>query len=189
MSPARLLFRDSMLFLVFKIFLFFFVVGIGVFAYWTKALGGIFVAIAVLLAITIWRYLSLRKIEFKNAVLNPGVVIARKPPTVLILANIACGGQKAAKEPIWAVEAVECRSLEPLPAEIGTRIPCVTAFLGSGFSGSWERMVSTPLTSGTGSRKLLEEALLRLSSENEWRILNDAVERKKVPMIGKTLRI
>jgi hypothetical protein len=70
MSPGRLLFRDSMLFLVFKIFLFFFVVGIGVFAYWTKVPGGIFVAIAALLAISIWRYLSLRKIEFKNAVLN-----------------------------------------------------------------------------------------------------------------------
>jgi hypothetical protein len=48
---------------------------------------------------------------------------------------------------------------------------------------------SSPLTSGTGSRKLLDEALARLNDEDEWRILNDAVEKKKVPTIGKTLHI
>ncbi len=116
MSAVRLLLRDSTLFFVFKIFLFFFVVGTLTFVYWTKVLGGVLLAIALLVGVTIWRYLTLRRIEFKNAVLTPGVVIAQKPPTVLILANMVCDGGKA---PIWAVEAQDCRSLEPLPAQIG----------------------------------------------------------------------
>jgi len=73
MNPLRLLLRDATLFLVFKIFLFFFVVGILAFVYWTKVLGSILVVIALLLAASIWRYLSLRKLEFQNALLTPGV--------------------------------------------------------------------------------------------------------------------
>src|SRR5262245_53448118 len=84
MNPVRFLIRDCTLFFAFKIFLFFFGVGTLTFVYWTKVLGGIFLAIGLLFAISIWRYLNLRKLEFKSAVLTPGVVIAHTPPTVLI---------------------------------------------------------------------------------------------------------
>ena len=186
MNPVRLLFWDATLFFVFKIFLFLFVIGSLIFVFWTKILGGIFLAIGLLAAVCIWRYVSLRKMEFKNAVLAPGIVTAQNPPTVLILTNMACGDAEA---PVWAVELKDCRSLSPFSAEIGTRIPCVTAFLGSGIGGSWDKMVSNPLTSGTGDRKLLDEALARLDDEDEWRILIEAVDKKKFPQLGKTLRI
>jgi hypothetical protein len=185
MNSARFLFRDCTLFLVFRIFLFFFVAGVVTFV-WLKILGGALIAIALLLAATVWRYLSLRKIEFKNAVLTPGVVIAQRPPTVLVLANLACDGRKT---PVLGLKVEDCRSLEPLSAEIGTRIPCVTAFLGSGLGGCWDKMVSNPLTSGTGDRQLLGQALSRLDDEDDWRILNEAVEQKNIPTLGKTLRL
>ena len=186
LNPVRLLFKDSTVYLIFKIFLFIGVVGGVVFAFSSKIAGGILLVLALLIAVTIWRYISLRRVEFQNAVLCPGIVISQKPPTVLILANMACGG---AKEPIWAVKMEDCRSLRPLPNKVGQRIPCVTAFQGSGFGGSWEKMVSSPLTSGTGNKKKLEEALSRLDDEEEWQVLESAIQQECFPEIGKTLRL
>lgn len=185
-NPVRLLFRDSTVYLIFKIFLFVAVVGSLVLAFWSKIAGAGLAVIAVLIAISIYRYISLRKVEFKNAVLCPGIVIAQRPPTVLILANLACGGSK---EPIWGVKMVDCRSLRPLPNKVDQRIPCVTAFQGSGFGGSWDKMVSSPLTSGTGNKKKLKEALSRLDDEEEWRVLELAIQQECFPELGKTLRL
>ncbi len=186
LKPVRLLFRDSTVYLIFKICLFFAVVGGLLLAFWSKIVGAILVVIALLIAVTIWRYISLRKIEFQNAVLCPGIVVAQRPPTVLILANMACGG---AKEPIWGVKMEDCRSLKPLPNKVGQRIPCVTAFQGSGFGGSWDKMVSSPLTSGTGNKKKLADALSRLDDEEEWQVLEFAIQQECFPELGKTLRL
>jgi hypothetical protein len=65
----------------------------------------------------------------------------------------------------------------------------VSAFLGSGDEGSWDKMISYPLTSGTGNMQKLNETLARLSDEEEWQILEDAIRQKKIPAIGKTLRL
>lgn len=186
LEPVRLLFRDSTVFLIFKIFLFLAVVGGVVFAFWSKIAGGVLLVVALLIAVTIWRYISLRKVEFQNAVLCPGIVIAQKPPTVLILANMACGGTK---EPIWGVKIEDCTSLRPFPNKVGQRIPCVTAFQGSGYGGSWDQMVSSPLTSGTGDKKKLKAALSRLDDEEEWQVLEFAIQHQCFPEIGKTLRL
>ena len=186
LNPVRFLFRDSTVFLFFRVFLFLAAVGGLVFALWSKIFGGILLAIALLVAFSIWRFTSLRKIEFQNAVLCPGIVIAEKPPTVLILANLACGG---AKEPIWGVKMEDCRSFGPYPNKIGQRIPCVTAFLGTGYGGSWDRMISGPLTSGTGDQKKLNEALSRLNDEEEWRVLEFAIQQECYPEMGKTRRL
>ncbi len=186
LNPVRFLFRDSTVYLIFKFFLLFAVIGGLVFALWSKIIGGILIAIALLIAFSIWRYISLRKIEFLNAVLCPGIVVHQKPPTVLILSNMACGG---ASEPVWGVKVEDCQSLRPFPNRIGTRIPCVTAFQGTGFGGSWDQMVSSPLTSGTGNRKKLDEALSRLNDEEEWQVLENAILREQYPEQGKTLQL
>ncbi len=186
LNPVRFLFRDSTVYFIFKIFLFFALVGALVLAFWSKVAGAILLVIALLISASIWRYISLRKVEFRNAVLSPGIVVAQKPPTVLILANMACGGSR---EPVWGVKMEECRSLRPLPNKVGQRIPCVTAFQGSGMGGSWDKMVSSPLTSGTGNKKKLEEALSRLDDEEEWQVLEFAIQQECFPEIGKTLRL
>lgn len=186
LNPVRFLFRDSTVYFIFKLFLFFALVGGLLFAFWSKIVGASLLVIALLIAVAIWRYISLRKVEFRNAVLCPGIVVAQKPPTVLILANMACGGSN---EPIWGVKMEECRSLRPLPNKVGQQIPCVTAFQGSGFGGSWDKMVSTPLTSGTGDKKKLAEALSRLDDEEEWQVLELAIQQECFPDLGKTLRL
>lgn len=188
LDPLRLLRRDLALSLLFKIFLFFAIVGGALVAISWKILGGILLVIAVLLAVLIWRFIGNRKTEFQNAVLSPGIVISESPPTVLILANMASDGEYG-DAPIWGVKKEDSRSLEPFPNKIGQRIPCVTAFLGTRLEGSWDQMVSSPLTSGTGDRKKLEEALSRLDDEEEWRILEMAIQQNRIPEIGKTLRL
>jgi len=186
LNTVRFLFKDSSAFLLMIIFLFFALIGGLLFALWSKILGGMILVIALMVAALNWRYISVRKLEFKNAVLCPGIVIEERPPTVLILANMTCdgSGQKA-----WAVKSENCRSLHPFPHQLGTRVPCVSAFLGSGDEGSWDQMISYPLTSGTGNRQKLHETLARLSDEEEWQILEDAIRQKKFPAIGKTLRL
>lgn len=186
LRPLRFLWRDSTLFLIFIIFLTLFITGCIVFYFWSKIAGGILVVISFLFAFIVWRFIELRRIEFKNGVLCPGIVVCENPPTVLILANMACGG---ATTPVWAVTAQDCRSVKPFKCEVGNRIPCVSAFQGSGLGGSWDRMVANPLTSGTGDKNELSKALARLNDETEWHILQDAIRRKKFPEYGKTLRL
>lgn len=186
LNPVRLLFRDSTVFLIFKCFLLFAVVGGVVLAFWSKIVGGVLLVISLLIAVTIWRYISLRRVEFENAVLCPGIVIAEKPPTVMILANLACG---ETEEPIWGVKIEECTSLSPFRNQVGQRIPCVTAFLGGGYGGSWDQMVSSALTSGTGDKRKLSAALSRLDDEEEWQVLEFAIQQKCFPEFGKTLRL
>lgn len=186
LNSVRLLFRDTTVNFFFKVFLFLFLVGGGVFMLWSKVAGSIFLILAVVTAIAIWRYISLRRIEYQNAVLCPGIVVSQSPPTVLILANMSCGG---AGKPIWGVKMEESRSFKPFPTEIGQRIPCVTAFQGSGFGECWDRMISSPLTSGTGNKKKLQEALSRLNDEEEWRVLEFAIQQERFPEGAKTLRL
>jgi hypothetical protein len=186
LNPFRLLFRDSILFLIFKILLLFVFVGSVVFAFWSKIAGGVLLVIALLVTVTIWRYISLRRVEFQNAVLCPGIVISQKPPTLLILADMSCGGTK---QPIWGVKMEKCTSLKPFRSNVGQRIPCVTAFQGSGYGGSWDQMVSSSLTSGTGDKEKLTEAMSRLDDEEEWQILEFAIQQKRFPEIGKTLKL
>ncbi|MEM7601566.1 MAG: DUF3239 domain-containing protein, partial [Verrucomicrobiota bacterium] len=167
-------------------FLFFLLFAGLFFLFWSKIVGLCLLVLSILIAFVILRFINLRKVEFQNAVLSPGIVIAQKPPTVLILANMACGGSS---EPIWAVKMENCRSLSPFPNQIGQRIPCVTAFLGSGFGGSWDAMVPNPLTSGTGDETELQEALSRLDDEDEWQVLEFAIHQKCFPKEGETLRL
>ena len=186
LNPIRYLFRDSTVYTIFKIFLFFAVVGGLALTFWSKIAGAILLVIAFVIALSIWHYLNLRKVEFQNAVLCPGIVVQQKPPTVLILADMSCGGSN---EPVWGVHLEYCESLRPLPNKVGQRIPCVSAFQGNGFSGSWDKMVCSPLTSGTGNKKKLKDALSRLSDEEEWQVLEFAIQQERFPEAGKTLRL
>lgn len=185
MSAMRLLSRDPSLGLLLKLMLFLLVVGVLLFALWSKIVGGLLIGLALLLVGFGHRYLGLRRTEFRHAVLTPGVVVAEKPPTVLVLANLATGGG----DPVWGVRIEECRSFAPLDSRVGTRIPCVSAFLGDGVGGSWDQMVCQPLSSATGDPQVLGAALARLDDEEEWRVLEQAVAQQRIPGIGRTLRL
>ncbi|MEM9480594.1 MAG: DUF3239 domain-containing protein [Verrucomicrobiota bacterium] len=154
---------------------------------WSKIVGIIFLILAVLTCFGLARLLANRSTEFMHALLVPGIVVQENPPKILVLANLACGG---ASEEHWAVALADSRrTLRPFSKEVGTRIPCVAGFLGDGFNGSWDKMIVHPLTSGSGNKKKLQDALERLNDDDEWEILEGAVRDKKFPLIGKTIRL
>lgn len=136
--------------------------------YWISAFLG-FVVIFMFWAQN--RYLNLRNIEFQNAVLAYGIVTAETPLTVVAMSNLSTSSSSG---PIWAVQPIECKSLMPLDARLGSKIPCVVAFQGDGFS-AWSSMVSHTLSDGTGDSQILNQRLERLDTEagNEWEILEN----------------
>lgn len=184
--PFRFVFRNATTLFLLKVFIFFAVVGGLVFILWSKIAGSILFLPALLMAFAIWRSIGLRAIEFKSAVLCPGIVIGENPPTVLVLANLTCDGSPT---PVWGVKAESCKSLKPFKPIIGNRIPCVAGFFGDGLEGSWDDMVINPLSSGTGDKAKLSEALARLDDETEWSVLQSAIQNKMIPENGKILRL
>jgi hypothetical protein len=186
LEPVRFMFRSGTSLFLLKVFLFFAVVGGLVFILWSKIAGVILFLPALLIAFLLWRLIGLRATEFQNAVLCPGIVIAENPPTVLVLANLTSDGSP---DPVWGVKSESSKSLKPFKAIIGNRIPCAAGFLGDGLEGSWDDMVVNPLSSGTGDKAKLSEALARLDDETEWGVLEGAIERKMIPEYGKMLRL
>jgi hypothetical protein len=124
-----------------------------------------------LIAYAIFRLVTLRRIEFKNAVLAPGIVVSQSPLEIVTIANLATG---EATNDCWAVASSKCSSLSPLSDHIGSRIPCVVAFTGSGFSQSWDSMVTSIMTDGVRDFTGLNDCLERLENlaEEEWNILD-----------------
>lgn len=181
LNVVRFLFRDSTVFLILKIFLFFLVAGVLTLAFWVLWIGIGLILIAVVVGGTIWRYISLRQVEFMNAVLSPGLVINEKPLVVLVLADLSSDGRNG---PVWAVKSIEVNSVAPLRRKVGAKVPCVTAFQGSGLNGSWDNMICSLLTDGTGDKARIKEALDCFEDE-EWQMLSAVYAQDRFPALEK----
>ncbi|RYD72639.1 MAG: DUF3239 domain-containing protein [Verrucomicrobiaceae bacterium] len=143
--------------------------------------GGIALVLTILLLMTIFWCISLRKIEFQNALLVPGVVISSAPLRIAVLAEMSTGGGRS----VLAVKTIDCKETSPFSKTVGTRVPCVAAFQGDGRNGVWDQVVASSLADGCGDIKILQRCLNRVDEE-EWKTLEAFISRTTFP-VGERL--
>ena len=178
LEPLRFLFRNNTAqFFVWILLGAFLLIVLSVVMGWL-VFGVVVSLLFVMSTLVVSRMVAVRKIEFKNAFLAPGVLVSSDPLKIAILANMTCDGSGDER---WAVHLTKTSDVRPFKSHVGTRVPCVCGFLGDGTNGHWDGIIGTLLSDGCSNREILDRSLKRLNDPEEWGILETAVRQGRLP--------